>query len=300
VRPGGRGRARTGRLGPRLPAVRLPAAEEQFRKARFGYFASLVYPQARDLAVYAKWIAWLFLFDDRFDEDEGRDPAALAGERADAAEGIARFLPPGHLPPATPRSALTAALVDLWPELATTMPDDLQERFRRHADVYGASYARPIARARHTSAPELSAYITLRRDSGAVETCLDLVEREPAACLPPAVARSEQVAELRRTANDIICWTNDIASLAKEMRLGELNNIVAVLRGATDMGWHAAVEIAARMIDVRTQEFDEHCGTWLDGATAGPRAAFADGVKDWIAGSFAWHYQSARYAGSPA
>jgi Terpene synthase family 2, C-terminal metal binding len=273
-------------------------AEAWFAKARFGYFASLVYPHVPDLPVYAKWIAWLFLFDDYFDENRGLTAVRPGDEPVDASRGLSRYLPIGHDLPAEPGSALEAALVDLWPELSWTMSPALADRFRRHADAYCASYATPLACARNESAPELSQYVALRRDSGAVETCLDLVERGARTKLPPSVALSPQTRALRRAANDVICWTNDLASLAKEVESGELNNLVAVLRDATGMDWRSAEEVACRMVDSRTREFAELCEHWTAGPHPQARAAFAEGVADWIAGSFQWHCLSPRYVGS--
>jgi hypothetical protein len=271
-------------------------AELQFRRAGFADLAVRVYPCADDPTVHAKWIAWLFFFDDYFDDRPRSDTAADSGESADAAAGIARFLPVGRGAPAEPRSVLTAALLNLWPGMASRMSEHLKARFRRHADAYSRTYARPIALARDTDPPDLSAYVALRRDSGAVETCLDLIECRSDARLSSRDAGSAQLEAIRTAANDIICWTNDIASLRKEASHGELNNIVAVIRGATGMGWPAAVEIACRMVDARTREFDELCQTWLDGATTTERPAFVDGVRSWIAGSYSWHARSARYA----
>jgi hypothetical protein len=265
------------------------AGVRRFRAARFGELASYVYPEVPDLLVYAKWLSWLFLVDDTFDENQAQDAGGIE-------HGARPYLPPAGVAPARATAPATQALVDLWRELAGTMPTPLQDRFRRSVDDYVRSYATEMALARGGQAPDLGAYVRLRRDSGAVETCTDLIERQRTACLRPAVAALPQVAELRKAANDVICWSNDVMSLPKEIAHGEQNNIVAVLREATGMGWQAAATVAGEMIAARTREFVaiERALLAADPSTA--TKAFTTGLKWWISGSLQWHAASPRYA----
>ncbi|MBP2472191.1 hypothetical protein JOF53_001063 [Crossiella equi] len=262
------------------PAVRL-----RFTEAAFGECAAYVYPDAPDLLPYAKWLAWLFIADDEFDEN--RAPATGGID-----QGVLPLLPLDLDTPTRPATAVTTALAELWRELAGPMPVPLRVRFRVHAEEYARSYATDAARARDGSAPDLGAYVALRRCSGAVETCVDLIERQPRA--RPANT-SEQLRELRLAANDIVCWSNDVLSVGKEVRHGEMTNLVAVLHHATDMGWPAAVSAAAEMVNARTAEFDllQQDLAW-PGAPA-QQIAFVEGLKSWIAGSLWWHRRSSRY-----
>ncbi|HEY5832512.1 terpene synthase family protein [Streptomyces sp.] len=271
------------------------AARSRFSRAQFGQLASLVYPEAGDLISYAKWIAWLFLFDDYFDEH----PDGLTPRDEGLSEGVSAFmpLPDGHHPP-QPASIHIAALSELWEELSPTMPVPLQTRFRRHVDEYVRSYDTTVAASRNTKAPELSVYIRLRRSSGAVDTCLDLIERQPGAYLTPAEAGSPVLLALREAANDVICWTNDITSVHKEAQHGELNNLVTVMRHSLGIGWPAAFDITAQIVASRTREFQQLCcASWPDGPSPA-LVRFIEGVRLWISGSHLWHQQSSRYAGS--
>jgi hypothetical protein len=271
-----------------------PILEERFRRARFGEFAALVYPDAPDLLVYAKWLAWLFIVDDQFDEN-----------RAESARGIERgatcHLPPPGIPAARSVSRATpaiAALTRLWRDMSGPMPEPLRDRFRDHIDGYVKSYASEFAVSRNQEAPPMTVYVEFRRSTGAVETCLDLIERQPRTRVPQEIAASPEMANLRTAANDIICWTNDVLSLSKEIDHGELNNLVAVVRASTGMRWEAALDVAVEMIAVRTCQFDTAQHALLDSARHPAVSAFVEGVRNWIAGSLHWHRNSPRYAKS--
>ncbi|GAA2777788.1 terpene synthase family protein [Crossiella cryophila] len=268
-----------------------PAIEKRFRQARFGECAAYSYPDAPDLLVYAKWLTWLFVADDEFDEN--RAPAEGGIDR-----GVLGLLPLDGAAPVAARTPVTAALAELWRELAATMPRPLQERFRRNADEYARSYASDLARDRTGAVPDLRAYIELRRLSGAVETCLDLIERQPEAYLYPKLAADPATRAVRLAANDIICWSNDVFSVAKEFRHGELNNLVTVLHGASGMTWRGAVETAADMTSARTREFDDLQDRLLAEQGTPALRQFVAGLKAWISGSLDWHRSSPRYADS--
>ncbi|WP_420838681.1 terpene synthase family protein, partial [Crossiella equi] len=132
-----------------------------------------------------------------------------------------------------------------------------------------------------------------------VETCVDLLERRPAAYLPPERALSENLLALREAANDIICWSNDVMSLAKEVQHGELNNLVAVLRDSTGLGWQAALEVATEMVGARTREFERLKSELVPPGDPLGFGAFVEGTELWIAGSLDWHRSSPRYAAAP-
>ncbi|MFH8470211.1 hypothetical protein [Streptomyces sp. NPDC017991] len=268
-----------------------PVIAERFGGARFGECAALVYPDAPDLLVYAKWLTWLFIADDEFDENRAPTAGGIDG-------GVLDYLPLDGPALKIPTTPVTAALVDLWRELAPAMPRLLRERFRTHVDQYARSYGSALAQSRTDEAPDLGPYVALRRSSGAVETCMDLIERQPGAYLIPLIAGADPVLALRAAANDIICWTNDVLSIAKEIRHGEMNNLVAVLRGAIGMDWQAALEAATEMNAVRTREFDRNQRLLLASNEFFALSNFIDGLKLWISGSLRWHLGSPRYADS--
>ncbi|MFD8011593.1 hypothetical protein [Streptomyces sp. NPDC058955] len=281
--------------------VHTPDEERRFGEARYADLAALVYPGVPDPLVYAKWTTWLFIVDDHFDEQGG------AWDGRGATEGVKRCLPFGeedHEPlPSTP---FAAALTDLWRELRKGMGPELRARFRDHVEEYVLAHqpSPPVPPAREvgergTGEPlplhPLEAYIRNRRDRGAVEACLDLLERSEGVPLPAAAVVSPDLVELRRAANDVICWRNDVLSVEKEVRHGERNNLVLVLEDVEGLDREHARLTAERMLVDRTAEFEKLlAGIEVTGSDT-PAAVFARGASRWIAGSEQWHLLSPRY-----
>ncbi|WP_331751375.1 hypothetical protein OG215_39390 (plasmid) [Streptomyces globisporus] len=271
--------------------LRNPSLAARFDAARFGECAAFVYPDVPDLLVYAKWLAWLFVADDEFDENRAPEVGGIDG-------GILQFLPLSGKDCVEGTTGVTRALADLWPELCETMPLPLRIRFRAHADDYARSYATDLARARTGLAPPFDEYLALRRSSGAVDSCLDLIERQPSAYLTPAISGSPRILALREAANDVICWTNDVISLKKEMKHGEMNNLVAVIRQSVGMSWDAALQVATEMNSSRIRDFDRQQQEILQYFNDVPGLLeFIHGMQGWISGSLNWHRNSPRYAG---
>lgn len=265
-----------------------PVLHARFTEARFGECAAYVYPDAPDLLVYAKWCAWLFIADDEFDENRAPESGGID-------EGVLQYLPTDGAPAAEPTNAVTRVLTELWPEIAEGMSRELQKRFRCHVDQYCRSYATDLARARTGTAPSLAAYIDLRRSSGAVETCVDLIERQNGAALTTTPDTIATVRALRTATNDVVCWTNDIASVGKEVSHGELNNLVAVLRQDTGLSWNKANVLATRMVSTRVRDFESLLRKLFTTDRSPETGMFAEGLRHWIAGSLAWHLTSPRY-----
>ncbi|WP_331751438.1 hypothetical protein OG215_39675 (plasmid) [Streptomyces globisporus] len=231
----------------------------------------------------------LFVADDEFDEN--RAPKAGGIDR-----GILQFLPLSGKDCAEATTGVTRALVNLWPELSEPMPLPLRIHFRAHVENYARSYASDLARARTGSAPSFDGYLALRRSSGAVDSCLDLIERQPSVYLPHAIAGSPQILVLREAANDVIYWTNDVISLSKEIKHGEMNNLVAVIRQSVGMSWEAALQVATEMNSARIRDFDRQQREILRHFNELPELSeFISGVQAWISGSLNWHRNSPRY-----
>jgi len=124
---------------------------------------------------------------------------------------------------------------------------------------------------------------------------MDLIERQQGASVLATPETVSVIHALRTAANDVICWTNDVASVDKEAAHGELNNLVAVLRQESEAGWEEAEVLATRMVSARTREFDQIQRELLNVDPSPETAMFVAGLKHWIAGSLAWHLTSPRY-----
>src|SRR5262249_13074433 len=102
------------------------------------------------------------------------------------------------------------------------------------------TYEQDLARERFGIPPPLRTYVEFRRQSGAMETVLDLVEFAEGAELSEEVIQCAQMHALRAATNDIVCWTHDLLSVSRERAQGRMNNLVAVLWQAWGGSWEDA------------------------------------------------------------
>jgi hypothetical protein len=152
---------------------------------------------------------------------------------------------------------------------------------------------------RHGTLAPLGEYVRMRRHSGAVATCLALIETingfelDDRAWYDPSVrAASEAVA-------DIICWSNDIVSYRKEesqpVNVLSLPTVLAHEHGMTEQ---QALDHCAVMLEQRIADFYAAERPLL--ASGDPNLIrFACDLRHWIAGNLEWSYETGRYKVSP-
>ena len=291
--------------------IRTPSAAERFHQAGFGRFAAAVYPRATQLHLVAEWQSHNWLADDQLDEGLSlADPR----DRERVAHQLLAQLPvdvpwlrrsprretPGLSHPASP---LTAALSDLWHRTAKPMSRAWRNRFVGHyRDFLGFTLLPHSARGRLTPGT-LAAFVERRRHNSGCEMSFDLSAVATETEVPAEVADSDPYRTVRRCANDVISWTNDIFSVRKEMARGDEDHLVAVLRRVHDTSWDEALSRAVDMVGQRTDDFVVACDDLRDmrglyGVAASEWRAVEESLTDlegWISGSLEWHRWSPRY-----
>ncbi|MGG8406506.1 terpene synthase family protein [Streptomyces sp. 12297] len=281
--------------GRRFGLVTTVVSGERFDRAGYGMFAARAFPTACDIELLAEWAAWLFVFDDEFDES-GRpaERALLVGEVL--AEIRAILTPDLGPPPGRPTNPLTVALADMWPRTARRMALGWRQRFAGHLCAFVDVYRSEISNRRFATPPSLEDYLPFRRVVGAVDACWDLIEASQGESLPEELVAHDLCQAVRIAANDVCCWTNDIISLNKEYARGDMNNIVAVLRHTHRLGWPQAAARAAGMVAVRTQDYLAARRALAESpVSTAYLERCLDAMSHWMAGSRAWHLWSHRY-----
>lgn len=281
--------------------VSSAASVERFDRVGFGAFAALTCPTTHRLELMAEWAAWLFVFDDEFDEaaDPNR-PVALIDPMVDEARAI---LAPDLIAPNSTSNVLMEALADMWPRTAHRMTVAWRQRFAQHLIEYISVYRTEISRRRYADPPSFAEYLPFRRIVSAVEVCWDMIEVAHESNLPDELVAIPSYQRIRSIANDITCWTNDIISVNKEHARGDANNLVAVLRYTDSLTWREAAQKAADMVRHRTEEFQTAAREMTTSqheslAGAADRQLLTeniDAIGRWMAGSWLWHLSSNRY-----
>ncbi|MFC4515753.1 hypothetical protein [Streptomyces ehimensis] len=278
------------------------SAEERFESALYGEFAARTYPDAPAdrLVVAAKWCAWLFLFDDHFDDCYlGRSKA----EAESILPNLLRFLTNPEIEPQTPTNPLEAGLLDIWHQTAAKMSLSWRDRFKRHMHDYLMSYFWEISNRSRRYTPDLVMYIEMRRDTGATWIGFDLIPFTEALEVPARLNNDLLLRAMELAAIDVICMSNDILSHEKEMARGEVNNIVPIAQHLTGGEVQQSVELVNAMQNSRIRLFLDHkdrIPAWLEESQAPPvtRQAverYIAGLESWIRGNLDWSLRTGRY-----
>lgn len=74
--------------------------------------------------------------------------------------------------------------------------------------------------------PDLTTYLRMRSLTSGLWIDTEFIEIAERVHLPPEVRNHSVVRTLTCAANNIVCWANDIISLDKEVKRGDIHNLV--------------------------------------------------------------------------
>jgi hypothetical protein len=284
----------------RFRLVRGVDAVRRFRRLRVGYLGGRTHPHLpfEELTVATDWLTWLFHLHDQVGE---LPPELAAAPDGRPAEQVTAGLRPGGQFSDTP---VSRALANLWRRTLPMAPARWQERFAADlADHLGWLRQRVPVPNGGRQVPEVDSYIAARRRSSGMFLALDMVEAAGHVDLPADLAASPEFQALREATNDVVSWTSDIASHARDITRGEVNNLVVVLQHEQQCSTGAAVRHATDLVNARTEDFlaakralPAACDRLMLGAAGreGLRRVVA-GHEAWMRGSRDWSLETERY-----
>jgi 5-epi-alpha-selinene synthase len=236
----------------RFRLVQQETAERRFHASKFGWLAARAYPLAglEELKIVCDWNVWLFLLDDHCDEGQiGKSPERLQPVFADLfailQDDLGAFQP----------GPLASSLRDLWQRMSARSTPAWRVRFRRDAQEYFAACLWEATNRANGVQPSVRDYIAQRPLTGGLITDVDLIDLTEHLTLPDEVRESELVQRLTVMANNVVCWSNDIISLRKEMERGDVHNLVLAIQQEERCSLQAAVEYAAHLHDAEVRGF---------------------------------------------
>jgi 5-epi-alpha-selinene synthase len=270
------------------------AADERLRAASFGRLAARAYPSAslEGLLVAAAWASWLFLWDERCDEEGiGRDPRAVRARSTEHLDVLA-----GRRK-ARAGNCLEAALSDLSQRMVAKAGTSWMARFLSNtADYFEATAWEAENRCRQ-SLPDTASYVRLRDLTGAVKTCFDIHELADGPALPVQHRFQPLLTRMMQLANRAICWSNDIFSFEKELRHGDCHNLVLIIAHNGQLGRNEAIQRAADMHDAAVRAFQRlEAALARSGTLPTPVACFIEALKGWMRANLDWSIETGRYA----
>lgn len=282
---------------------RTPAAAQRLADMACGMFSGLFCPRTdREGAVlYAKWVAWLFLWDDIFDDGPlGRDPVAFRAALVQIDRALAE-------PPRAPDDSFTLplarALADIWCDLHRRAPESVRRRFPASVRMYLRAMADETRNRAAEAIPDLDSYLRLRRVNGATRSSIDMTEGLCGVDIPDAL-RHGLYGELRAFASEVWLWTNDTFTVRKDLHYRNPHNLVLVLREDRGLSLQEAADQAAFMIEQRMRDFIRlaerlrRLVTMPADPHSGARDAVLRGVRmleEAISGYLRWQETTLRY-----
>lgn len=265
-------------------------------RLHYGLLAAYAYPTAQSIArlqIAADWISWLFLMDDHVDEAGiGRDAEQLAQLHNRFVSVLQGDEPKANDWP------LTHALAELRDRMFDYADITWLRRFSRHADLYFTANRWEAANRVAALTPTLETYCVARRYTGAVYACFDLIHITDQVSLPFYVLHHPIVEEIAGAANNLICWCNDILSYTKEMRHGDVHNLVLVIQHEQQVSLSDAVTQALIIHNAEIERFTAlvnelpRFGASIDGDLG----HYVIGLQHWIRANLDWSRTALRYA----
>lgn len=267
-------------------------------EAKVGRLAARTTPNAglTALEFLADWQMWLFLFDDQYCDESatGADLIRLS----QAITGFLRVLD-NVADPTSRVDPFTIALGDLADRLGF-MACAWQER--RFTSAVRGYFLAQFWEAAHRAADKpagLAEYVAMRRHSGAVPTCMALIDLANGLELDPEQICRPDVRAVTDMAVNVTCWANDILSYAKESaRSLVVHSLPAVLAAELRMPVSAGITTAAAMHDAEVARYLAAERAVRDGAGPG-LAGYLDGLRAWMAGNYYWSMETGRYGLGP-
>ncbi len=278
-------------------------AYRRLEATRLGWLASRTHPDAPlpELQIVADWCAWLFVRDDYCDESGiGRRPERFKALHDD----FLRLLQGAPL--GRDAAPLARSLCDLRDRTAAMASPTRMLRLTQHVENFFDAGAWEAQNRFKGITPDVTTYIKMRPHTSGMYAFIELSTIVERIDLPPAVRAHPTVERLTFLATIVACWMNDLISFGKELKQGDVHNLVLTLRHKYDLSLQEAVERAAALHDAQVRAFiDLEQRLPVFGPAQDARLRQYVGVlRSTMRGNLDWSYMTGRYvllreAGAP-
>ncbi|MFI5613869.1 germacradienol/geosmin synthase [Amycolatopsis sp. NPDC051903] len=279
--------------------------ERKLRAIDLPLCAAGIHPDASagELDLTSAWLAWGTYGDDYYPVVFGA-PRNLPAAKV-TTERFKLFLPLDDEPMPPPESPLEAGLADLWHRTAGPMDGEARVALRKSVVDMCESWLWELANQAENRIPDPIDYVEMRRKTFGSDLTMSLSRLSHGRLVPPELYRTRTIQAIEHSAMDYACLLNDVYSYRKEIQYeGELHNAVLVVRNFLDVGEQAAFDVVADLMAARLKEFEHAVDVGLPGLfedyspadeVRAALTAYADELKDWLAGILNWHENCARY-----
>lgn len=269
-------------------------AYQKLKAARFCELIGRGWPNAsaESLALLTDFVTFLFLWDDVGDDTGlGKEPEKLRAMNERAVEILVGGAPVEQDGP------LLAVLADIYRRLKERMPGSWMRQFAHDVEDYFAATVWEANNRASGAAPSLKSYLQMRQMTGGCYPLFDLSEVADGTLLPIEVRTHPVVAEMMRAATNVLCWSNDILSIRKELDNGDVHNVVSLIHREQQCSLQEAFYRAAALHDAEVCRFLELEQTLPRFSEPLNRQvnAFLDSLRSFMRGNIDWSITTGRY-----
>ncbi|MBQ1120658.1 cytochrome P450 [Streptomyces sp. B15] len=201
-------------------------------------------------AVLMDWFLWALVLDDRVDDGPWGEGGALRRFSAEVESIVGSG---GGTDGRDPM--LHALATDLWPRTRALGDTAWQVRLRRDLLHHLRAQQAVVQMRESGAACTVAEYTELRREAFGALLFFDLIEAADGAVPATDPCGEGCWHDLRALAADVIAWTNDIHSVAKDLVHGEPYNLVTLLAGEHRTPWQESLDTARDMIVAAADDF---------------------------------------------
>jgi hypothetical protein len=272
----------------------IPDEDYQARVARtrYGFLAAHCYPRADRVLVQAAadYFLWFFLADDLFvDRVDSATPDTIGN--LTAMIDVLDFDRQG-----APAAYGESAWLDVCRRLREYLSAEHFERFATGMRLWASTAGLQILNHLQPNPIGIGRYETIRRHTSGMNPCLALSDAANTGPVTPAEYHHPAVQRLRMHANNVVCWSNDIQSLAVEARQpGQFRNMVT-LYAAQGHTLQEGIDITARRVRSEIHAF-ARLSEAVEKQASPQLSGCITGLKDWMRGYQDWvEHDTGRYA----
>jgi pulcherriminic acid synthase len=240
------------------------------------------------------WYLWALILDDRIDDG----PWAEDGELERFIDAVQAVTENDCADPSVETSRfddpmLVVLAEDLWPQTRPWGNKHWRQRLVLHLIRHLRAQATLVQMREPDTELSLVEYLPLRRDSFGALFFFDLIDAAENLDPYKHPANIEWWNTLRKRGADIIAWTNDIHSIAKDVVCGERFNLVSLMTDIEDVDWPAAIESAHQMVDMAVEEFNAIAARYAGRSACA--ATDPNRLRQIVRAAGDWHRSVSRY-----
>jgi hypothetical protein len=271
--------------------MNTPEALTRFNRSRFAWLAARAFPQAElhELCIIANFNTWLFMLDDQCDEAQLGKKAVYLEAITDGFMDILKHNK--HVD-----TVLGNSFADIWQRMQQIGTPAWEQRFIRSMEEYFTSCHWEAGNRAVGATPTVAEYVTMRPYTGALFADVEAIEIIERIYLPAHVMQHFIVQRLALACNNIVCWSNDIFSCAKEAKQGDVHNLVLVLEHERNLSLQDAVNETVRMHDEEVKLFTalEKLLPSFGAETDKELERFIAVLRSWITANYDWSFHDTK------